>query len=106
MVLRLQDEPSWEQFLKDAGIPATEAAAYTAIFLKERINETTLPDLTAEHLRTLQITVLGDVLSILKHAKTLRPSTNVQATVSSELDHTAYRPPTTAAKLPEITSPK
>ena len=33
-----------------------------------------------------------------------RPSTNVQATVSSELDHTAYRPPTTAAKLPEITS--
>ena len=69
MALRLQDEPSWKAFLQEAGIPDAEATAYTKIFLDNRVTERNISDLTAEHLKVLGITILGDILSILKHAK-------------------------------------
>ena len=104
MALRLQDEPSWVKFLQDAGIPADDATKYADVFLKQRITEATLPELTSEHLNQLQISVLGDVLAILKHAKTLNTIPTPTPVTSTSSNNAAYRPPTTAAKPPEITS--
>ena len=109
MALRLKDEPSWTAFLTEAGIPNTEAGQYATILFKNRVTEEILPDLTADHLNTLGITLLGDVLSIIRYAKKkLSESTNNNnnnADASRNHDTgVSYRPPTTAAKLPEITS--
>ena len=111
MALRLKDEPSWTTFLTEAGIPNTEAGQYATILFTNRVTEEILPDLTADHLKTLGITLLGDVLSIIRYAKKkLSESTNNNnnnnADASRNLDTgvSYYRPPTTAAKLPEITS--
>ena len=59
MALRLKDEPSWTAFLQEAGIPATESAAYAKTFVENRVNDITVPDLTADHLKALNINVLG-----------------------------------------------
>ena len=102
----LSDEPSWTAFLVSAGVPATEAT-YATIFMDNRINQNTLSDITADHLRLLNITVLGDILAILKHGKTLitqtpaLPDYTQQSTATS--DSKSYRPPPAAVKLPNIT---
>ena len=53
----------------DAGIPETEAANYAIIFIDNRITQDMLLDLSKEYLKDMSINVLGDVISILKHAK-------------------------------------
>ena len=103
MALRLQDELSWTTFLKEAGIPDNEAATYADTLFKNRITERNLSGLTSEHLSALGITVLGDVLSILQHVK-LNCVTTPASTTSTLPNSDTYRPPTTSAKLPEITS--
>jgi len=53
----------------DAGIPKTDAAQYAAVFNSNRMTFEMLMDLNKEYLKDLEITVLGDVIAILKHAK-------------------------------------
>ena len=109
MALQLTDKPTWTKFLKDAGIPAADAAAYAVTFVEQRISATTLLDLTADHLSSLGIKVLGDVLAILRHAKTLDTTTTPSTVVKSDeeasksTNHT-YRPPPATVKLPSITA--
>ena len=103
MALRLKDEPTWTKFLTDAGIPDTEAATYATTFVKNRITERNMSELTAQQLDALQISVLGDVNTIMKISRTPQSNTTPSA-ATSETDTMSYRPPTTAAKLPEITS--
>ena len=103
MALRLQDEPSWTAFLTEARIPATEAAAYAKIFIDNRVNETTVLDLTADHLKTLGINVLGDILAILRQVKTTTTQAiTATADSTSSLCTSTYRPPPATVKLPAI----
>ena len=103
MVLRLQDEPSWKAFLTAARIPETESAAYAKILVDNRINESTILDLTADHLKTLDINVLGDILAILRHVKTTTQATaTTSADSPSSLGTSTYRPPPATVKLPAI----
>ena len=62
---QLADEPAWEAFFTDAGIPTTEAKAYARTFNENRIRDP--KDLNKELLKELDITVLGDRIAILKH---------------------------------------
>ncbi len=71
MALRLRNESEWENFLTVANIPETVANSYAKILVENRFTETTLSQLTPEHLREIEITVLGDILSILGHVKTV-----------------------------------
>jgi len=59
----------WSKFFMDAGIPKTDAAQYAAVFNSNRMTFEMLMDLNKEYLKDLEITVLGDVIAILKHAK-------------------------------------
>ena len=69
-----------------------------------RCTENTLSQLTADHLRAIEITVLGDVLSILGHAKTVLSSPSPQPPADSTVSTAPpFKPPTAAVKLPSIT---
>ena len=69
--MALQSITSWEHFFVAAKIPQRDAKAYAKIFSENRITEVLLPDLTKDNLQDLGITILGDALSILRHAHTL-----------------------------------
>ncbi|XP_041092273.1 uncharacterized protein C19orf47 homolog isoform X2 [Polyodon spathula] len=59
----------WIQFFKDAGIPAGLAVHYAVSFIDNRIQKNMLMDLSKEFMMDLGITVIGDIIAILKHAK-------------------------------------
>lgn len=60
---------TWLKFFMDASIPAGAATEYAISFSDNRMRLDMLPDLTKDYLHDLNITVLGDVIAILKHAK-------------------------------------
>merc|ERR550532_2109518 len=59
----------WLNFFTTAGIPAGEATSYAISFSDNRITEDMLMDLNKEILQDLGVTVMGDIIAILKHAK-------------------------------------
>ncbi|XP_067362944.1 uncharacterized protein C19orf47 homolog isoform X3 [Channa argus] len=115
----------WIQFFKDAGIPAGLAVTYAVSFVDNRIQKNMLMDLSKDIMMDLGITVIGDIIAILKHAKQvyrqdmckmateaissgqtsiqaeLRRTANTPATrmIASALSHDS--PPTTPARRPD-----
>ncbi|MGH0119194.1 UNVERIFIED_CONTAM: hypothetical protein FKN15_013289 [Acipenser sinensis] len=65
----LDSTSEWIQFFKDAGIPAGLAVHYAVSFVDNRIQKNMLMDLSKEFMMDLGITVIGDIIAILKHAK-------------------------------------
>lgn len=59
----------WLKFFTNAGIPKDEAAMYAVTFTKHRITQSMLPELSKEYLSDLGIKLMGDVIAILKHAR-------------------------------------
>ncbi|XP_010014544.1 PREDICTED: uncharacterized protein C19orf47 homolog, partial [Nestor notabilis] len=53
----------------EAGIPPGPAVSYAVMFVDNRIQKNMLMDLTKELMNELGITVVGDIIAILKHAK-------------------------------------
>ena len=62
-----QSQAEWRTWFIEAGIPAAESAQYAATFVTNGIQDAA--DLTNELLRAMDITVIGDCMAILKHAK-------------------------------------
>ncbi|KAK2847282.1 hypothetical protein Q5P01_010281 [Channa striata] len=115
----------WIQFFKDAGIPAGLAVTYAVSFVDNRIQKNMLMDLSKDIMMDLGITVIGDIIAILKHAKQvyrqdmckmateaissgqtsiqaeLRRTANTPATrmIANALSHDS--PPTTPARRPD-----
>ncbi|KAL4647355.1 hypothetical protein GN956_G7913 [Arapaima gigas] len=94
----------WIQFFKDAGIPPGLAVNYALSFVDNRIQKTMLMDLSKEIMMDLGITVIGDIIAILKHAKHVyrqdmckmatEAITSGQTSVQAELRRAANTPAT------------
>ena len=67
--MALRTEPEWKTFLIAAGIPEAEATTYSQKLVQNRLTEVSLPELSKQILTDLEITVLGDQMGILAHAK-------------------------------------
>jgi len=59
----------WIKFFSDAGIPSFASSKYATIFYENRIQSNMLMDLDKDILKEMGITVVGDIISILNHAK-------------------------------------
>ncbi|XP_017563536.1 uncharacterized protein C19orf47 homolog isoform X1 [Pygocentrus nattereri] len=94
----------WIQFFKDAGIPPGLAVNYAVSFVDNRIQKNMLMDLSKEIMMDLGITVIGDIIAILKHAKHVyrqdmckmatEAISSGQTSVQAELRRTANTPAT------------
>jgi len=59
----------WVEFFTEARIPPGAAKQYAKAFDDNRISMDMLMDLNKDYLRDMGITILGDIIAILKHAK-------------------------------------
>ncbi|XP_044059993.1 uncharacterized protein C19orf47 homolog isoform X2 [Siniperca chuatsi] len=94
----------WIQFFKDAGIPAGLAVNYAVSFVDNRIHKNMLMDLSKDIMMDLGVTVIGDIIAILKHAKQVyrqdmckmatEAISSGQTSVKAELRRTANTPAT------------
>ncbi|XP_028409672.1 uncharacterized protein C19orf47-like [Dendronephthya gigantea] len=64
-----KDLKKWTTFFHEAGIPRGPASEYATLFCNHRLKDDLLADLTKEILNDIGITVMGDIMSILKHAR-------------------------------------
>ena len=98
------DLESWTTFFTNAAIPATQSLAYAQTFVDNRITKEALADLTSEHLRLLGITVLGDILNITRHIKSLSASPPVLPFLGNPGVNEQYKATSASIKLPHITA--
>jgi len=59
----------WMDFFLDAGIPDATAATYATNFASNRMEMSMLGELTKEVLKELDITLMGDIITVMRHAK-------------------------------------
>ncbi|XP_051632272.1 uncharacterized protein C19orf47 homolog [Manacus candei] len=82
----------WLQFFQDAGIPPGPALGYAVAFVDNRIHKDMLLELTRELMKELGITVVGDVIAILRHARLVHSQELCRA-ASRELQPPPEPPP-------------
>uniref|UniRef100_A0A8B9Z942 DUF5577 domain-containing protein n=1 Tax=Buteo japonicus TaxID=224669 RepID=A0A8B9Z942_9AVES len=91
----------WIQFFKEAGIPPGPAVNYAVMFVDNRIQKNMLMDLNKEIMNELGITVVGDIIAILKHAKIVYRQTDAchthQSSSGFKMSPSLCRPPLPAA---------
>ena len=98
--------PDWTALFRQAGIPPDAALAYGESFNKNRLSLADLPELDKDTLATLNITTLGDQLTILRMGKqhrghaldTWREPPDLTPSVPS-----SYRHPSASVKPPSVT---
>ena len=97
--MALHTVDGWRNAFISVGIPEQQATLYANKFTENRLTEESLPDLTKDSIKSdLEITVLGDVLAILRLAK---PAQKIPLPSTAERS-LLMKPP--SAKLPNVSS--
>ena len=75
MALRLRNELEWVEYLNNTiGLQNAQSTTYAKIFHNNGISVETLSELSKQDLNNLGITVLGDVLAIIKKCRVPTPN--------------------------------
>ena len=101
MALPTDQEPEWTVFFEECGIPTEAATIYAKEFTENCLTKNELPDLNMDLLKSMGITAIGHALAILRHAK-LKSTAEVVNTPTIKSEYPVFKPPSVAAKLPEI----
>ncbi|GAB6026598.1 hypothetical protein CHUAL_013010 [Chamberlinius hualienensis] len=88
----LSSTSSWVQFFTESGIPQSVAANYAITFVDNRISRQMLLDLNKEILFDMGITVMGDIIAILKHAKVVHAQLTREKVFKGELSMLSVQP--------------
>ena len=59
----------WKYFFINSGFQDTEASNYAQVFFNNRMRFELLSDLTKDYLKEMEITFIGDIMTILRYAK-------------------------------------
>ena len=71
----LIDAKLWEVFCS--------SYTYATAFVNNRLTESSLPELTKEYLKDLGITIIGDIITILKHITTHLQDMNLSTSTNN-----------------------
>jgi len=97
----MASKSEWNEFFLDAKIPKDVAPLYAENFYKNRMSFDMLADLTKDYLRDLDITVLGDIISILKHAKDVQSRQDSEVFMVPEVKNVAADQKVSPAPAPQ-----
>ncbi|KAJ8674867.1 hypothetical protein QAD02_010653 [Eretmocerus hayati] len=90
----------WVKFFKSAGFPSDVATRHALVFSNNRIKPDMLPDLDKPSLKEMGITLMGDMIAILRYAKKVVDETTCKKFLVSSEDS----PPPVAPK-PAVVRP-
>ncbi|XP_034232235.1 uncharacterized protein C19orf47 isoform X2 [Thrips palmi] len=95
----------WIKFFSKAGIPPRAAATYALTFSDNRIQLDMLLDLNKEYLRDMGITLMGDVIAILRHARQVHEELTHEKLLSSAKGPSSVVKPVTNLRDTSSSSP-
>ncbi|KAK9512460.1 hypothetical protein O3M35_000891 [Rhynocoris fuscipes] len=88
---------SWLKFFTSAGIPIDSARTYAVTFSKNEIQLDMLSEIKKEYLVDMGITLMGHIIAILRHAKTVYEENVTKSTLSSATSSKTQSSPVKAA---------
>lgn len=93
----------WVKFFKGAGFPLDVATKHAVVFSNNRIKPDMLPDLDKPSLKDMGITLMGDMIAILRYAKKVVEETTCERFLVDSEDNDG--PPKTLVKKVTVKNP-
>ena len=100
--MALRSKSDWNRFFTECNIPDPERENYANIMSTNRITDPS--DLTRDLLKELSITIVGDVISIMKKAKVTDQTETDTKQATNLTTASKPRPRPTSVKPPELKS--
>lgn len=91
----------WVKFFKGAGFPQDVATKHAVVFSNNRIKPDMLPDLDKPSLKEMGITLMGDMIAILRYAKKVVEETTCERFLVDTVDPSTNPKPVAKKVIPK-----